>query len=108
EDQRLAFKAYLKFCRASVYGQTGLQPWPVWATQAALLDGYARVIRPDLVLREADMGEDLPALARRLGHKAPMAPHSDAPPLGMMDAEITELSRAAYGRDYDTFGFSDL
>ncbi|MBN8292241.1 nodulation protein NodH [Rhodobacter sp. NTK016B] len=114
---RDAFKAYLKFCRASISGQTGLQPWPIWATQAALLDGYAKVISPDLVLREEDLAEDLPHLARRMGHPSPPEWSDEwsdqttpaARPLSeIRDDEITRLVREAYGRDFDTFGFADL
>ncbi|WP_370206342.1 sulfotransferase family 2 domain-containing protein [Pararhodobacter marinus] len=115
---RDAFKAYLKFCRASISGQTGLQPWPIWATQTALLDGYARVISPDLVLREEDLAEDLPRLARRLGHDAPpdwtperegdSVPASHPALSEIRGSDITRLVRDAYGRDFDTFGFTDL
>lgn len=109
-DPRVAFKAYLKFCRASISGQTGLQPWPMWATQAAQLEGYAPVIQPDLILREEDLAEDLTALARRLGHAAPLLPVTE-PDTGLaeiLDEETQELARAAYARDYDAFGYSDL
>lgn len=109
-DPRAAFKAWLKFCRASISGQTGLQPWPMWATQAAQLQGYATILQPDLVLREEDLAEDLPALARRLGHAAPPAPaaENDTGLAEILDTEVQELARAAYGRDYDAFGFTDL
>lgn len=109
-EPRDAFKAYLKFCRASISGQTGLQPWPMWATQAAQLQGYAQVIQSDLVLREEDLADDLARLARRLGHAEPPLPQPEIEPglEGLLDAEVQDLARAAYGRDYDTFGFGDL
>ena len=44
DAHRDAFKAYLRFCHASISGQTGLQPWPMWATQAASLDGFAQAL----------------------------------------------------------------
>ena len=109
-DPATAFKAYLNFCRASIQGQTGLQPWPLWATQAAQLQGYGAVIQPDLILRDADLAQDLPALARRQGHAAPPAPQPE-PDTGLgaiLDDEMQRLCRAAYGRDYDRFGFDDL
>ncbi|WP_068299003.1 hypothetical protein [Pararhodobacter sp. CCB-MM2] len=108
DAQREVFKAFLKFCHASITGQTGLQPWPVWATQSALLEGYAKVLTPDLLLREEDLAEDLPRLAQKLGHDVPPiwqgeTEGSDA----LVDDETRMLCRKAYGRDYDAFGFAD-
>ncbi len=106
-----AFKAYLRFCRASISGQTGLQPWPMWATQAALLDGYAQVIQPDLILREAELAEDLARLAQRMGRPAPvLTPEAEGglPLEAILDRDMQDLARAAYQRDYDRFGFGDL
>ena len=111
DAQRTAFKAFLRFCAASVSGQTGLQPWPMWASQAALLDGYAKVITPDLILREEELAEDLTTLARRVGHAAPELASEAEPGLplaAITDDEITDLVRNAYRRDYDAFGFTDL
>ncbi|WP_127106462.1 nodulation protein NodH [Pararhodobacter zhoushanensis] len=111
DEQRAAFKAFLRFCAASVSGQTGLQPWPMWASQAALLDGYTKVITPDLILREEELAEDLTTLARRLGRPAPELGSESEPGLplaAIIDEEITDLVRIAYRRDYDAFGFADL
>lgn len=110
EERARAFKAYLRFCHASISGQTGLQPWPAWATQSANLEGYAQAQLPDLVLREEELAEELPRLARRLGVSAPPAFHPEPPPdlAGMVDAETVALCRKAYARDYERFGFGDL
>ncbi|MCB1389951.1 MAG: nodulation protein NodH [Rhodobacteraceae bacterium] len=109
-DRRDTFKAYLKFCGASIQGQTGLQPWPMWATQTAQLLGYATVIQPDLLAREDELSEELERLARRLGHSRPPPVRADAEPGldALLDDEVQTLARAAYARDYDRFGFSDL
>ncbi|WP_417586808.1 sulfotransferase family 2 domain-containing protein [Pararhodobacter oceanensis] len=107
-DHRAAFKAFLKFCAASVSGQTGLQPWPMWASQSANLEGFAQAIQPDLVLREDRLAEDLRYLAQSLGHDAPppyQAP-TDEPLSAILDAECHALAYAAYRRDYEHFGFA--
>ncbi len=112
DAHRAAFKAYLRFCDAAVSGQTRMQPWPMWATQAANLEGYAQVILPDQILREDRLAEDLDQLARRMGHVNPPAWRPEATPgLGLatvLDDEIIALSRKAYHRDHDQFGFVDL
>jgi len=110
DAHRAAFKAYLRFCAASVSGQTGLQPWPMWATQSAILDGFAQAFVPDVILREADLADDLPWLARRAGHGAPPpcqneggeAPFTLAQ---VVDDELRALSETAYRRDFQMFGF---
>lgn len=107
-DRRAAFLAYLRFVKASLSGQTALQPWPFWASQAALLGGFSQVAPPDYLLREDELSTDLPWLAARLGHKtAPAwtAPDTIAPPI---DAEIQTATHDAYWRDYEQFGFVRL
>lgn len=112
DDHRTAFKAYLRFAAASVQHQTRLQPWPMWATQIANLEGYAQVILPDLILREETLAEDLAALARRMGQDAPPPYRADPTPglplSAVLDDEVVALSRAAWQRDHHHFGFADL
>lgn len=108
EAKRAAFLAWLRFVKASLSGQTGLQPWPFWASQAALLDGFCQIAPPDHLLREGDLAGDLPWLAARLGHAAPPVwrpGDTSAPPL---DAEIQSAAFDAYWRDYEQFGFTAL
>ena len=108
EHRRAAFLAYLRFVRASLSGQTGLQPWPFWASQAALLDGFGQIAPPDHLLREEDLAADLPWLAARLGHNA--APPWQPADTGTLptDPEIQAAAREAYWRDYEQFGFTDF
>jgi LPS sulfotransferase NodH len=112
DDHRAVFKAYLRFCRASLSGQTGLQPWPIWATQAANIEGFARVLSPDAILREDRLEQDLPWIARQVG----VARVPDWVPEGLgethaldavVDDEVRALCHAAYARDYQQFGFID-
>lgn len=104
--------ALLKFARASLNGQTGLQPWPAWATQSANLAGYAQVGSPDVILREDTLAQDLPDLARSVG--ASSAPgwideSPRQPPLAVFATpELQALCRHAYERDYVQFGFAEL
>lgn len=108
EAKRAAFLAWLRFVKASLSGQTGLQPWPFWASQAALLEGFCQIAPPDHLLREEDLADDLPWLAARLGHDAPpvwQPVETSAPPL---DAEIQSAAQDAYRRDYEQFGFTAL
>ena len=110
DGERAGFKAFLRFCDASLSGQTGLQPWPAFASQAANLEGYAQAVIPDLILREDDLTEDLATLGRRLGIRTPPAyvPEGDTGLAAVLDDEVRALARRAYRRDYEVFGFADL
>lgn len=110
---RAAFLAYLRFCKASLSGQTGLQPWPAWASQAALVQGMAEVGLPDLILREERLAEGLGFLCAELG--LPCPPVGDTvqatgpvPLSAFADDEVIAAAKAAYARDYEQFGFGDL
>lgn len=111
-EHRSAFLAYLKFCKASLSGQTGLQPWPVWATQAGILEGMATIAPPDAILREDGLPAGLAFLCAELGLNCPPAPAPETTP-GLVslnqiaDPEIQAACRAAYWRDYEQFGFAD-
>lgn len=110
-DHRTAFLAYLRFCHASLSGQTGLQPWPIWASQTALLDGFTETGAPDLILREHRLAAGLAHLCAELDLPCPAAPLLEEGPVplaALVDDEVVAACRAAYWRDYERFGFSDI
>lgn len=111
-EHRAAFLAYLRFCKACLSGQTGLQPWPIWASQAALLQGMAESALPDLILREERLAQGLRFLCDELGLPCPPVPATlgapaPVPLAAILDDEIAAACRAAYGRDFEQFGFAD-
>ncbi|MDP2739675.1 MAG: nodulation protein NodH [Pseudorhodobacter sp.] len=106
---RAAFLGFLRFLKLNLAGQTALRVDPHWASQTALLQGFAQFQGPDVVLREERLAQGLAFLAAELGVAAP-SPESvadDAPhPLASIyDAEIEAAARDAYQRDYMGFGF---
>ena len=109
---RDAFKAFLQFAKANLSGQSNLRTDAAWANQSTLLQGFAAFQPPDAVIREDEMAEELPRLARPVGHDSPPPPPAEtdrhASALARIyDEEIETLARAAYLRDYEAFGFSD-
>lgn len=107
---RFAFVGFLKFLRANLAGQTGIRTDAHWATQAAVLQGMARFSLPDMVIREDEMDQFLPLLARQVGYDgAPgtkRAGREEPFELSdVYDAEIEELISDVYRRDYMMFGF---
>lgn len=108
---KAAFIAFLKFVKASLAQQTGLRIDPVWASQSAILQGAAEQQMPAMILREADLANALPMIARQIGRACPPLPSTaqDGPyQLGdIYDARLEALGRDVYQRDFQQFGFGD-
>jgi LPS sulfotransferase NodH len=107
---RVAFARFLEFLKLNLRTQTAVRVHPGWASQSVALQGLAEFASPDFVLRECGLGRDLPDIARRLDvvDPPPYRPASPTHPIALeaiYDDEIEGLARAAYQRDYVTFGF---
>jgi LPS sulfotransferase NodH len=109
-DHRAAFEVFLSFVRANLAGQTAIRVDPGWCTQSQALASFGDFSSPDMVLREEEMVEMLPALAARYGHKTPPLPQEDATdtPFALDQIYDPDLERQVaqiYQRDYMMFGF---
>lgn len=109
-SHRAAFIAFLGFLKSNLQGQTALRIDASWCSQQAVLQGYAQVAVPDVVLRWDQLAEGLHQLAQSIGRStAPTlpAPHADAPFTlsEIYDEEIEALCAQVYSRDYTAFGF---
>ncbi|SFO94022.1 nodulation protein NodH [Tranquillimonas alkanivorans] len=106
---RAAFLGFLRFLKGNLGGQTGVKVQPDWATQTALVQGMAQFMLPDAILRETELAEELPALADRIGIKAPpLPPVAPVEPFTLddiHDAEVEAAVRDVYQRDFMMFGF---
>ncbi|WP_136636218.1 sulfotransferase family 2 domain-containing protein [Pseudooceanicola onchidii] len=110
EDHRDAFKLFLDFVKANLSGQTSIRIDQSWATQASVIEGMSAFCLPDMILREDELSDALPALARKVGHPDPARPRAapeDQPHTlaSIYDAEIEQKAADAYQRDYLLFGF---
>lgn len=108
---RAGFVGFLKWIKLNLSGQTSVRVDAHWASQAAVLQGFASFLGPDMVLREHRLAEGLAFLAAEVGQDAPAlpdaAPHGYQPLTAIYDAEIEAAARDAYTRDYVGFGFGD-
>ncbi|MDP2083324.1 MAG: nodulation protein NodH [Pseudotabrizicola sp.] len=108
---RAGFISFLKWVRLNLSGQTSARVDAHWASQVAVLQGFATFQGPDLVLREDRLAEGLAFLAAEVGQEAPDLPtapvHGFKPLADIYDAEVETAMREAYARDYVAFGFSD-
>jgi LPS sulfotransferase NodH len=108
-SHRAAFLDFLRFLKLNLAGQTGLRVDANWATQTAVLQGFAQFQGPDMVLREDRLAEGLAVLAAEVGIACPVladipekAPH---PLDAVYDDEIEAAVQDAYQRDYMGYGF---
>ncbi|WP_264211851.1 sulfotransferase domain-containing protein [Leisingera thetidis] len=109
-QHRECFAGFLAFLKANLAGQTSVRLDTEWATQSQALAGFAELGSPDLLIRETEMGEELPALARKLGRMEPAAlPEADRDaPFALQDiydAELEAQIASVYQRDYLAFGY---
>ena len=110
DQHRAAFLGFLDFVRANLAGQSSVRQDAHWASQAAILHGMGNFALPDLVLREEELREALPALARKLGvETAPeigrAAPEQPFALADIYDDSVEAAAQDAYQRDYLVFGF---
>ncbi|MCQ0969254.1 hypothetical protein MLD63_02225 (plasmid) [Paracoccus sp. TK19116] len=110
DQQSRHFGEFLDFLRRNLNGQTSLPTHPGWASQSEVVAGFARFGSPDAIVREDRLAEDMGWLARAVGINPPtsndLAPQ-EWPAFITVRAHIA-AARAAYLRDYITFGFEDL
>ncbi|MDB6181123.1 sulfotransferase family 2 domain-containing protein [Paracoccus fistulariae] len=101
------FRDFLQFLRRNLNGQTTLPTHPNWATQSAVVAGFARFSSPDLLVREDQLAEDLDFLCRAAGVESPQlqAPGQAQWPDLLSDKKLQQAAQAAYQRDYIAFGF---
>ena len=109
-DHYAAFAEFLTFLRANLAGQTSVRVDAEWASQSQALSGFAELGSPDLVLREEELAEALPALAQKLGRSAPGTPAGAEADLPyrldeIWDAALEKQVSSLYQRDYLLFGF---
>jgi LPS sulfotransferase NodH len=100
---RAAFLGFLAFLKANLAGQTSVRVPAAWASQAVLVRALSEVVPPDLILRAETASAELQTL---WPEAPPLPPH--APPAALAaihDPVLEEAARAAYPRDYMTFGY---
>lgn len=109
DTRRASFLAFLRFLKRNLSGQTGFRTDGGWASQTAILQGFANFQSPDLILREETLAEGLAFLAAELGLTPPAIAiardDGDAALDAIRDGDLEEAARDAYQRDYMGFGF---
>ena len=110
EKHTSAFKAFLRFLRANLNGQTNFRIDSHWATQSAILTGFAEFSVPDQVIREDQLKESLAGLCDQIAlKKALRFEWKRDPSLNWLDDiydnDIEGQVQEIYHRDYTMLGF---
>ncbi|MHA6265590.1 sulfotransferase family 2 domain-containing protein [Aliiroseovarius sp. CAU 1755] len=110
QAHRDAFMQFIGFVGKNLKGQTGIRVDAAWASQTALVQGFAGFALPDHVLREDRLSEGLAAILAELDIDIPVqlpeaAPDAPFALADIYDAEIEAAVRKLYQRDYMMFGF---
>ena len=110
EAHRAGFLSWLDFVQRNLAGQTPIRVDPAWASLAQVIDGFAQVLHPDVLIRETRLAEGLGQLGAEIGRAD--VPEVQAMPAEMpfalseiYDAEVERAVHGAYQRDYMLFGF---
>lgn len=111
DAHKAGFIAFLRFVKKNLGGQTSVKVDTHWASQTAVLQGFAQFQGPDAVLREDRLAAGLEWLCQEIGATAPALPTAlEAEPVpltALWDEELEVACRDAYGRDYIGFGYDD-
>ena len=109
EDFRAGFLVFLELIKHVLAGRTELRVMPQIASQGALIQGFAQVQSPDMLIREDKLNQCLAHLCTDLGLDAkPLPTLADKHPYPLADLygpDIEAAAREAYWRDYEGFGF---
>ena len=110
QKHRTAFLAFLKFLSGNLGGQTSVRVDNSWATQTTLLYSIGQFLVPDRLVREEDLKDVLPLLAKEVGLETKYAEGTFAvlAPFALedlYDKEVEAACEAAYHRDYVMLGF---
>ncbi|MDP2050446.1 MAG: nodulation protein NodH [Cypionkella sp.] len=109
EDFRAGFLVFLELIKHVLAGRTELWVMPQIASQGALIQGFAQVQSPDLLIREDKLNEGLAHLCADLGLDAkPLPAAADKHPYPLAELygpDLEAAAREAYWRDYEGFGF---
>ena len=110
-DFRAAFLVFLSFLKRNLSGQTGLKVMPQFASQTAILQGFAQLYQADIILREDRLASGLAYLAAEVGLALPAYTAQTKAMAVSLDAiygpDLESAARDAYDRDYAGFGFGD-
>ncbi|UWQ04720.1 sulfotransferase family 2 domain-containing protein [Aliiroseovarius crassostreae] len=110
EEHKRVFSQFIDFVDRNLKGQTGIRVDAAWASQTAVVQGFAGFALPDHLLREDQLTQGLRGLKDELGigdSPFPEPEQADHPFVlaQVYDTDLEQKLRKTYQRDYMMFGF---
>jgi hypothetical protein len=110
DDYRAGLLVFLDLAKHMLSGRTELKIPAMMATQGAILQGFAHLQTPDVLIREDRLAGGLAGLTAEVGMAMPALPNETALPFALKDIygpDLEAAARGAYWRDYEGFGYGD-
>lgn len=110
EQHTAAFKSFLAFLKPNLNLQTNIRVDSHWASQSAIINGFADFCLPDQIIREHQLQESLTVICTQLGIEAvrKFEVYQDETLVWLetiYDSDIEGAVQEIYHRDYTMFGF---
>jgi hypothetical protein len=107
-----AFFEFLKFLKGNLQGQTRARVDQSWASQNTILQGYCRLVFPDVIVRYENLAAELARIEKDMQIKPQPVGRPKHEPFCYSLADIysddmEKVAREVYARDYQMFGFGD-
>jgi hypothetical protein len=110
EHQR-AFLIFLGFLKGNLQGQNRARVDQSWASQNSILQGYCRLVFPDVIIRHDSLAAELKRVEDDMGlSNVPLDTAEDGHCYTLKDIytqQMNDLSRDVYARDYVMYGFEN-
>ena len=111
KEHQSAFFGFLRFLKGNLQGQTRARVDQSWASQNSILQGYCRLVFPDVIIRYDSVVEELRKLETEMGlpsrSLAPFEEEHCYTLADIYDPEMDKMSRDIYARDYIMYGFEN-
>lgn len=111
KEHQMAFSTFLRFLKGNLQGLTRSRVDQSWASQNSILQGYCRLVFPDMIIRKECLAEELRRIESDMG-----LPHIDIQPSedvqcfslsDIYSEDMDEKIRDVYARDFVMYGFED-
>ncbi len=111
KEHQSAFLGFLKFLKGNLQGQTRARVDQSWASQNSILQGYCRLVFPDVIIRHENIAEELHRIETDMGlpHVA-LDTQESSQCFTLTDVyceEMDVISRDVYNRDYVMYGIEN-
>ena len=109
KEHQTAFFGFLRFLKGNLQGQTRARIDQSWASQNSILQGYCRLVFPDVIIRYEVLADELARIESDMGlQNQPLSSGEEDQCYTLADIyddEMDTLSRDVYARDYVMYGF---